>query len=134
MSETTVVGDLRKMRVEEGDPILYTLPVGDESVAVNPLLGKTIGFRHTDNIHCIACGRKTGKSFNQGHCFPCFRDLARCDGCIVHPERCHYSTCFYPGAIRASMFFVGQESIPERRMQWKTSLAILSGHLSHRSG
>ncbi len=43
-------------------------------------------------------------------------------------------TCFYPGAIRVSMFFVGQESIPERGMQWKPSLAILSGHLSHRSG
>jgi hypothetical protein len=98
MSETTVVGDLRKMRVEEGDPIVYTLPVGDESVAVNPLLGATIGIRHTGNIRCVACGRKTGKSFNQGHCFPCFRDLARCDGCIVRPERCHYhlGTCRQP--------------------------------------
>ncbi|GMQ75905.1 MAG: DUF2797 domain-containing protein [Gammaproteobacteria bacterium] len=98
MSETTVVGDLRKMRVEDGDPILYTLPVGDESVAVSPLLGETIGIRHTGTIHCVACGRKTGKSFNQGHCFPCFRDLARCDGCIVRPERCHYhlGTCRQP--------------------------------------
>jgi len=98
MSETTVVGDLRKMQVEEGDPIVYTLPVGDESVAVNPLLGETIGIRHTGTIRCVACGRKTGKSFNQGHCFPCFRDLARCDGCIVRPERCHYhlGTCRQP--------------------------------------
>lgn len=98
MSETTVVGDLRKMRVEEGDPIVYTLPVGGESVAVNPLLGETIGIRHTGTIHCVACGRKTGNSFNQGHCFPCFRDLARCDGCIVRPERCHYhlGTCRQP--------------------------------------
>ncbi len=86
------------MRVEEGDPILYTLPVGDESVAVNPLLGKTIGIRYTGNIHCIACGRKIGKSFSQGHCFPCFRDLASCDGCIVRPELCHYhlGTCREP--------------------------------------
>ena len=98
MSETPVVGDLRKMRVEEGDPILYSLPVGDASVAVNPLLGETIGIRHTGNIHCVACGRITGKSFHQGHCFPCFRDLARCDGCIVRPERCHYhlGTCRQP--------------------------------------
>ncbi len=98
MSETTVVGDLRKMRVEEGDPIVYTLPVGDESVAVNPLLGETIGIRHTGTIRCVACGRETNKSFNQGHCFPCFRDLARCDGCIVRPERCHYhlGTCRQP--------------------------------------
>ena len=98
MSDTTVAGNLRKMRVEEGDPILYTLPVGDESVALNPLLGKTIGIRITGNIHCVACGRKTRKSFNQGHCYPCFRDLARCDGCIVRPELCHYhlGTCREP--------------------------------------
>ena len=98
MSETTVVGSLRKMRVEEGDPIVYSMPVGDEFVAVNPLLGKTIGIRHTGNIHCIACGRKTGKSFNQGHCFRCLRDLASCDLCIVRPERCHYQlgTCRQP--------------------------------------
>jgi hypothetical protein len=98
MPDSSVVGNLRKMRVEEGDPILYTLPVGDESVALNPLLGKAIGIRLTGNIHCVACGRKMRKSFNQGHCFPCFRDLARCDGCIVRPERCHYhlGTCREP--------------------------------------
>jgi hypothetical protein len=98
MSETTTVGKLRKMRVEEGDPIQYTLPLGDESVAVNPLLGNTIVVRHTGDIHCVSCGRKTAKSFNQGHCFPCFRRLASCDACIVRPERCHYhlGTCREP--------------------------------------
>jgi hypothetical protein len=78
------------MRVEDGDPIVYTLPLGDEAVALNPLLGKTIGLRYAGTIHCVACGRKTAKSFNQGHCFPCLRRLASCDGCIVRPERCHY--------------------------------------------
>lgn len=99
MSDASIVGDLRKMRVEEGDPILYTLPVGAGAVALNPLLGKKIGIRHTGNIHCVACGRLTAKSFNQGHCFPCFRRLASCDGCIVRPERCHYhlGTCREPG-------------------------------------
>jgi hypothetical protein len=98
MRDPGVVGNLRKMRVEDGDPILYELPVGDASLKLNPLLGRTIGVRHTGNIHCIACGRSTRKSFNQGHCFPCFRDLARCDGCIVRPERCHYhlGTCREP--------------------------------------
>jgi hypothetical protein len=98
MSAAAVVGNLRKMRVEVGDPIRYTLPVGNESVAMNALLGGTIGIRFTGNIHCVACGRKTNKSFNQGHCFPCFRSLASCDGCIVRPERCHYhlGTCREP--------------------------------------
>ena len=98
MSDAAVVGNLRKMRTEAEDPVRYTLPVGETSIALNPLLGQTIGIRFTGNIHCIACGRKTTKSFNQGHCFPCFRDLARCDGCIVRPERCHYheGTCREP--------------------------------------
>jgi hypothetical protein len=92
------VGDLRKMRVEPEEPILYTLPVGDACVTLNPLLGARLGIRHTGSINCIACGRSTRKSFNQGHCFPCFRDLASCDGCIVRPERCHYhlGTCRQP--------------------------------------
>ncbi|TFH51632.1 MAG: DUF2797 domain-containing protein [Lysobacterales bacterium] len=99
MSDASIVGNLRKMRAEKGDPILYTLPVGAGAVALNPLLGKKIGIRHTGNIHCVACGRATAKSFNQGHCFPCFRRLASCDGCIVRPERCHYhlGTCREPG-------------------------------------
>ncbi len=98
MSESRLVGDLRKMRVEDGDPILYTLPVGDASLPLNPFLGKTIGIRRTGPIRCVACGRTTNKSFNQGHCFPCFRDLASCDNCIVRPERCHYhlGTCRQP--------------------------------------
>lgn len=98
MPLSALVGNLRKMRVEAAEPILYTMPVGEESVPLNPLLGASIGIGHTGNIHCIACGRSTTKSFNQGHCFPCFRDLASCDGCIVRPERCHYhlGTCRQP--------------------------------------
>jgi hypothetical protein len=98
MPEASVVGDLRKMRVEHADPILYALPVGGESVALNALLGESIVIRHTGTIHCVACGRRTAKSFNQGHCFACFRRLASCDGCIVRPERCHFhqGTCREP--------------------------------------
>ena len=99
MSDASIVGDLRKMRVAQGDPVSYTLPVGGESVALNPLLGNRIGIRFTGNIHCVACGRATAKSFNQGHCYACFRRLASCDGCIMSPQRCHYhlGTCREPG-------------------------------------
>jgi hypothetical protein len=98
MSDSTLVGDLRKMRVEAADPVLYALPVGDETVAMNALLGRSVGLRFTGNIHCVACGRKTNKTFNQGHCFPCLRKLASCDDCIVRPERCHFhlGTCREP--------------------------------------
>jgi len=98
MPERALVGHIRKMRVEDGDPVVYTLPVGDALVPLNPHLGDSIRIRHTGSINCIACGRRTNKSFNQGHCFACFRSLASCDGCIVRPERCHYheGTCREP--------------------------------------
>ena len=98
MSDASIAGCVRKMQVEAADPIRYTLPLGDAAVALNAQLGKVLGIRHTGTIQCIACARVTAKSFNQGYCFPCFRKLARCDGCIVRPERCHYhlGTCREP--------------------------------------
>ena len=95
----SVIGDLRKMAVELGEPVRYTLRLvkGDDEqgVALNPLIGQKVQLRHTGAIHCVACGRKTKKSFQQGYCFPCMRSLPECDGCIVRPETCHFDegTC-----------------------------------------
>lgn len=96
--EAVVTGDLRKMHVEDADPVRYALPVGETAIALNESLGASISIRATGVIRCIGCGRSTRKSFNQGYCFACFRALARCDGCIVRPERCHYhlGTCREP--------------------------------------
>lgn len=91
----SVTGDLRKMQTELADTVIYQLPVGEERVLMNELIGKTVTLQHNGEIHCIACGRKTNKSFNQGYCFPCMRSLAECDTCIVKPELCHFhkGTC-----------------------------------------
>jgi Protein of unknown function (DUF2797) len=91
-------GTLRKMLVVDDTPVRYTLPVGEHRIALNERLGQTIRLEHTGRIVCIACGRETKKSFNQGYCFPCFKRLARCDICIVRPEQCHYDqgTCREP--------------------------------------
>ncbi|MGD8642084.1 MAG: DUF2797 domain-containing protein, partial [Gammaproteobacteria bacterium] len=88
-------GNLRKMIVEHSDPVTYSLPVGDDVVALNEFMEKKIALHYTGTINCIACGRKTSKSFNQGYCFPCMRSLAECDSCIVKPELCHFDqgTC-----------------------------------------
>ena len=98
MSAASIVGCLRKMQVARDDPVSYVLPVGSEAVALNPLLGNRIGIRYAGTIHCVACGRSTAKSFNQGYCYPCFRRLASCDSCIMSPQRCHYhlGTCREP--------------------------------------
>jgi len=88
-------GNLRKMLSENTNPVTYSLPVGDSVVGLNEFLGKKISLTYTGTINCIACGRKTNKSFNQGYCFPCLRSLAECDSCIVKPELCHFAegTC-----------------------------------------
>ena len=96
--EVNITGTLRKLEIEPGEPAEYRLPVGDERIALNPLIGKRIALEFTGAIRCIACGRVTRKSFNQGYCYPCFKSLAQCGMCILRPELCHYheGTCREP--------------------------------------
>ncbi len=91
-------GTLRKMQARLGQPVSYSLSLGDNQVELNPYQERTIRLLYTGLIHCVHCGRKTTKSFNQGYCYPCFQKLAQCDSCIIHPERCHFDrgTCREP--------------------------------------
>ncbi len=93
-------GNLQKMCAVIGpDGVVdYALPVGEASLALNPLLGRRLRIEHDGVINCVACGRSTRKSYNQGYCFPCVQRLAECDLCIVSPERCHHGagTCRDP--------------------------------------
>ncbi len=95
-----LIGNLDKMQTQaqDGVEVQYTLPVGEQRLALNPLLGQAIRLQHTGQIHCTACGRKTKKSYSQGHCYPCSQRLASCDLCIMKPETCHYAagTCREP--------------------------------------
>lgn len=93
-----ITGDLRKMEVRLSDPVDYYLPLDDERLHLNPLLGKELQLRYEGEIHCTACGRATKKSFQSGYCYPCSQRLAECDICIVRPEKCHYAagTCRQP--------------------------------------
>ena len=97
---TTQLGDglLRKMVTSPMDPVAYEMPLGDDRVPMNELVGQTIRLDYSGKINCIHCGRDTKKSFNQGYCYPCFTRLAQCDSCIVSPEKCHYDagTCREP--------------------------------------
>tara|TARA_R110001592_G_scaffold362770_1_gene678174 strand:- start:29823 stop:30680 length:858 start_codon:yes stop_codon:yes gene_type:complete len=106
---TSYEGHLRKMQVslpkeqnkETGavvGSVEYHLSVDDQRVPLNNYLGKVIRLQHTGTIHCVHCGRRSNKSFNQGYCYPCVIKLAQCDICIVSPEKCHYDqgTCREP--------------------------------------
>lgn len=93
-------GTISKMRatLQTDNTLQYALPLGEGALALNPLLGQTLTLSYSGRIFCVACGRKTKKSFNQGYCYPCFIKLAQCDTCIVKPELCHFAkgTCREP--------------------------------------
>ena len=93
-----IEGNLRKLQVTPDSPVSYQLPIGDELVALNSLIGKSVSLTYTGEINCVHCGRKTSKSFNQGYCYPCMQSLAECDTCLIKPELCHYyeGTCREP--------------------------------------
>lgn len=91
-------GVLNKMRAQLGENVHYQLPVGEGFIDLNPFINKTITLKHTGNIFCCSCGKKTKKSYSQGHCYVCMTKLASCDMCIMKPETCHYDqgTCREP--------------------------------------
>jgi len=96
----TVSGTIKKMRatLDNDGLVQYQLPIGDELLAMNPLIGTTVTLTHTGKICCSHCGKKTKKSYSQGHCFVCMKKLASCDMCIMKPETCHFAegTCREP--------------------------------------
>ena len=81
-------GTLLKMESRLENPVEYELPIGNELVFMNNLIGKYIVFKWEKEIYCIACGRKINKSFAQGFCYPCFLSAPETSECILRPELC----------------------------------------------
>lgn len=93
-------GPLKKMighRDEQGN-IDYTLPIGEQRLPLNALIGKELTLTFSGEIRCSNCDKKTKKSYSQGFCYVCMQKLAQCDMCIMKPETCHYDkgTCREP--------------------------------------
>ena len=96
-----ISGNIKKMQSsinEENSSVQYRLPIGGQALPMNELVGQNLAITFEGQINCINCGRKSNKSFAQGHCFPCMKKLASCDTCIVKPELCHFhmGTCREP--------------------------------------
>ena len=81
-------GTLLKMQTILDNPVEYELPIGDDLVYMNPLIGKYIIFKWEKEIYCISCCKKTSKSFAQGFCYPCFISAPETSECILKPELC----------------------------------------------
>jgi hypothetical protein len=70
---------------------------GSEEV-LDGLIGRGLVITPTGEVECRHCGAVGRRSFGQGYCYDCFTTLARCDLCVVSPDRCHYhqGTCREP--------------------------------------
>lgn len=102
-------GNCRKMPAQlssDDNLVSYQLKLGDALIDANALIGQRISLTWTGDIFCVSCGRKTNKSFAQGHCYPCFKSKASCDLCIMKPETCHHhlGTCREPAWARGFCF------------------------------
>ncbi len=91
-------GAVSKMQIALDAPAQYSFRLDDEQHALNQLIGKTLRLEFLGAINCTYCDRSIKKSYAQGYCWPCFTKLARCDRCIMSPEKCHYDagTCREP--------------------------------------
>lgn len=91
-------GAVSKMQIALDAPAQYSFRLGDEQHELNQLIGQTLRLEFLGAINCIHCDRSIKKSFSQGYCWPCFTTLARCDSCMMSPEKCHFDagTCREP--------------------------------------
>lgn len=96
MSSPGAAACLGKLTISAGEPLDYRLQ--PFNLPLNALLGGRLTLRPTGRIFCTACTRETRRSYAQGHCFRCFKRLARCDLCVLAPHRCHFAegTCREP--------------------------------------
>jgi hypothetical protein len=85
-----VLGQLRKMIVEAQNPVAYFLSLDKNPYPLNPHIGESVSLKWAGTITCIECGRKTRKSYDQGYCFVCSRDLPENAMCSVRPELCQH--------------------------------------------
>ncbi|MGQ1785582.1 MULTISPECIES: DUF2797 domain-containing protein [unclassified Saccharicrinis] len=81
-------GNIIKMKSNLAEKVEYALPVGDELVALNEFINQKIVLTYLHQINCIACGKKTQKSFGQGFCYKCFMEAPEASECILHPDTC----------------------------------------------
>lgn len=76
------------MSSESGQPISYHLTLENGPINMTALLGQRLSLHFRGRIFCIACGRKTSKSFGQGFCYPCLMNAPESSECILRPELC----------------------------------------------
>ena len=75
-------GPLQKMVVSSGDPIAYSLRVGDESLSLNRVLGRGLEVQFLGRISCRHCQTPTARSYGGGYCYHCGERGHRVANCV----------------------------------------------------
>ena len=94
------IGIVQKMRTKLAMHVQYFLPLGDEQIHLNPLIGQSIVLEFTGLKQCLYCKKTIKKSYGQGYCYDHFMSLAQNDACMMSPEKCH----FEQGTCRDNLF------------------------------
>lgn len=86
------------METSQAEVVQYHLPLGENKLPLNPLVGKKIKITFDGEIRCLETDQKLKRTFGQGYSWEAFNTLARCDECIFKPELCHFAagTCREP--------------------------------------
>lgn len=124
-------GALDKMTVRSGDGAFphvarYRLAAGPPGGAADRFLdlagavGGGLLIEYLGRVSCSHCGSDTPKSYGGGYCYRCFTTLARCDLCVVSPDRCHFAagTCREPAwgeahCMRPHLVYLANSSGPK---------------------
>ena len=79
-------GNINKMRTELANQVQYFLPIGENEIEMNELIGKEIKMNFAGQINCIKCGKRTKTSFHQGFCFNCLQTAPEASESVIRPE------------------------------------------------
>lgn len=76
----------------------YIAEMDSGVVVLDEHLDAGITLRLSGNARCRHCDAPMRRHFGAGYCYACFSTLARCDLCVMSPDRCHYhlGTCREP--------------------------------------
>jgi len=94
-----IIDGLRITRGEHDSAAGYELCFRDGSLLpLNEAIGLGLTIEFDGTVCCSHCGQEGRRSFGSGYCYECFKTLARCDLCVLSPDRCHYDqgTCREP--------------------------------------
>ena len=65
-------GTIIKMEVKFSNPVQYKLPIGDERLSMNDLIGEYIVLKYTGDIFVLAVAEKLENLFLKGSATPVF--------------------------------------------------------------